>query len=187
MARTKRTYAENFVIKQIRATKRKIERRLANIEKAGLDSPALEKYKYKSAGKKSKLEYDEKLLKAKGRYYDTSVKGKNLTQLNRILNRLEQFDTLKTSSVAGAKHYTRVAKPLFVKIFSSDNYEKIFSLYDKLVEENLLIKNYKYEVLEVILENVELPEEKIREKVDDLLETLEAESQAIPHTTNISF
>ena len=188
MARKTRTLEEKNLIKDINNLKRNIERRFFNIEKRGLYSPSLEKYKYQ-VGRKD-YEYDENLLKNKKRFYDASVKGKNVTQLQTIYNRLKYINDLKTSTLKGAKKFQEKVEPLLNKVFKHDYYEKgeddkkiyrnkVFELYGKFVDEKFLLEKFRYEILDYIEENIEKSEEELRDELNDLYNELDKE-QSIP-------
>lgn len=167
----KRTETEKRLIKDIQNLKRNIERRFKTIEKRGLSSPSIEIYRYK--GKDKKLIYNNKLLELKGRYYDTSVRGKSLSKLQTIFNRLKYINGLKTSNYKGAEHYSNVVSPLLERVFEDkETSSKIIEIYNKYVNENAYSENFKYDIWENILENIDKSDEEIRDSIDNLYNDL---------------
>lgn len=130
----KRSQAEIHAISEITKQYRKLKRRISNISKKyGEDTiPSVEHF-YK---------------KGLDRF---SVKNKNLQELNKLRADIEYVSGLKTSYVKGAEKYTKYVAE-WKNLFYSDRglYNKIMTLYNRLVEENELAEKFKYKIIEEI-------------------------------------
>ena len=135
-----RSQAEAKAIKEIQTKYYKLRARINRIE---------EKYgalHYGDTNKGSAVEqfYDRGLQ-------DFSVKGKGLDELNKMRLDIEYISGLKTSYIKGAENYMKYVNE-WVDLYDSDRdaYNKIFTLYNRLVEENELTEKFKYQIIEEI-------------------------------------
>lgn len=177
----RRTQAEKRLIKNISTLKRNIERRLSNIKKAGLSSPAIETYENR-VKKSKKLKYSH--LREEDRYYNTSVRGLNYRQLKTLYNRLLYFNTLRTSTVKGAKYFTEEVEPLFDRLKEdNETFSRVMYLYNLFVAERGILDKFKYKIIEVILENFDLNDDEIRERVNELYDNSMEDGEEITYNT----
>lgn len=153
-----RTEAEIEAIKELRGLYTKLRRRILNIQKRYGDLPAVETFYNKGLN-------------------EFSTKGKSLEQLANMRLDVEYVSGLKTSYTKGASNYQQyVAEWLDLYDKDRETYDRIMTLYNRLVEENELAEKFKYQVIEEIFTLVETrgdlsPQElsyMIRNKFDEL-------------------
>lgn len=90
-----------------------------------------------------------------------STKVKDLKALSRseLLTRLrdiQYIESLKSSSVKGATHSAKIFGEVEQKLksLSSDTQSQFWSIYSKVIEENRVFQNYKYEIFDIIIDEV---------------------------------
>lgn len=129
--------------KELKSTYHKVNRRATRIEQQFGSTPATQGFR------KSGLSF--------------KTKGKSIQDLKNELRDLKYYDSLKTLSVKGAKSYQKTFKQLDESLTSPDVRKEFFDVYERSVEENQLVENYKYEVFEFISErlNDHTPKEEI--------------------------
>lgn len=141
------------LVKEIQRVRKNLTRRFARIEKRFGDSPALASFKNLNL--------------------DLSVRGKSEKELRALLGELNYYEGLKTSSVKGTETY-KIKFEKLEKILKADEnlQNKFWTLYSKFVEENGLIEKYKYDVFDIIYNELlnNSSEDEIREKINKMFE-----------------
>lgn len=122
----------------IRRLKKNISRRVKTLENKGLNTRAVDLYKN----------------------LNTSTRGKSLNELRTLYRDLHYINDLKSSRI---KYYENYKKVVEVKTQTVYDDTELWDLYAQLVEENGLVENYKYEVIETI--NKEMIEGKDKEEI----------------------
>lgn len=152
--------------KEIKRLSTNLVRRFSNIEKRFGASPALHSWQ------KANL--------------DLKISGKSKKELNELLNNLRYFNSLKTSSVKGVKHYLATFGSIqdTLQQISPEAKNMFFEIYNKMVEENHLIEKYKYQVFNLITDLMVFgikDEQKIMKEIRELFDELYAKSQGISY------
>lgn len=135
-----RSQAEAKAIKEIQSEYYKLKARINRIE---------EKFGALHYGENNKGSAVEQFYE-RG-LQDFSVKGKGLEELNKMRLDIEYISTLRTSYVKGTENYMKYVNE-WVDLYDKDKdaYNKIFTLYNRLVEENELAEKFKYQIVEEI-------------------------------------
>lgn len=120
--------------KQYYNLRKKVEKRITNIERRGYFSPGVLQFKLSG--------------------WDTNYIPKGIEREQQI-KQLNYFLSNKTTTVLGAK---RLEKNSLViqKIKDSPNAENLFDIYNSLINENLLYEKFKYKIFEDINNFIDL-------------------------------
>ena len=136
------------LIKDINALKSKIKKRMATISKHyGVNADPILAFK----------ELDVK----------SSMKGLNNAQLLHQKNLLRQFNEKQFTRLRGYEKYVEWRKDLSFGR-DTDEDKKLWSIYNRYVEERAFADKYKYEILEFISEEITQDEETIHNKLEEL-------------------
>lgn len=125
--------------------------------------------------------------KAQGQISLFETRGKNVNQLRREYKRIKNFMEDETSTVSGTKKfYKKAAEKLSEATsdnFNEEEVENVFSIFDKLEENNSWIANsrFKYEVFTAINDQIsakddETTKQDIIDNVSDMLDRIYQEN-----------
>lgn len=140
----KRSQAEILAIKELKAKYYKLKNRIERISEKYGGSVLNQRTGRYGEMPAVDLFYEKGLDKF-------SVKDKSLSELKILRADIEYVSGLKTSYVKGAQNYQNyVAEWIDLYDKDKDAYDKIMTLYNRLVEENELTEKFKYAVIEEI-------------------------------------
>lgn len=162
------TDAQKEIISDIRRMKTNISRRLANI---------YYKYEEDTIGLKVYHRFHRKMEDA---FYRMSDEGDRLerikispetsmSDLRKIQKSLYRLDARRATKV---KDFELYVETIYEAISTGVSLEEVFELYDKLVEDNGLLANYKYEIVQKIVEykNADMSDQEIADYIHSMYE-----------------
>lgn len=141
------TDAQRELVKEIRRLNTNINRRLSRIYyKYGEEEISLKVYRrYKQQLKNAFYKLDEKSVLHEIKISpDTSI-----TDLRQVRRNLYRLDLKKSTTVKDFNTYTET---IYQAVSYGVDIDEAFDLYDRLVNENGLLANYKYELVQKIVE-----------------------------------
>lgn len=136
MANRRRGSEDARLVKEIQSLRQKITKRLSTIQK------------HYGVGAHPILSY-QKLDKK-------SLYGLNTAQLLHQKRLLKQFNEKQFTRLSGYKKYLNWEKDLGIKVSTEKDEKRMWEIYNRYVEEHQFVEQYKYEVLQVISEEVEV-------------------------------
>lgn len=148
--------------KEVRRLVKNLSRRIARIENLNLSGSQYAINKYR--------QLEKTLPKNLGKATDK--------QIQTLYRDLKYSDSLKTSTVKGAKETMKTFEPIREKlsILSKDTRQKFWEAYGKLYENSSTMANFKYELFDVLsdvmLQGVDT-EQLVLDIIDEYMNTLE--------------
>lgn len=148
--------------KEVRRLVKNLSRRIARIENLNLSGSQYAINRYR--------EIEKTLPKNLGKATDK--------QIQTLYRDLRYVDSLKTSTVRGAKQTMKVFEPIKNKLntLSKSTQDKFWEAYGKLYENSSTMANFKYEIFDVLsdvmLQGVDT-EQLVLEIIDEYKDTLE--------------